>query len=164
MGYTTLFHGDFTISPPLEPRHRVFLCAFSETRRCQRLPKAESESSEKLRQEVKLPFGDRGEHCVGEVSSAFDKIINYDEPPGQQPGLWCNWVPLRDGHALGWNGAEKFYHYEEWLGYLLNTYLIPWGYEVSGSVCWSGEDMEDFGWLRVHGNQVEASAFNREWG
>ena len=36
-------------------------------------------------------------------------------PPFGQPGLWCQWVPTDDGHALVWNGHEKFYRSSGWM-------------------------------------------------
>jgi hypothetical protein len=52
-------------------------------------------------------------------------ICDYNQPPPGQPGLWCKWEPVEDGTAIKWNGKEKFSHSEEWMTYLINTFLKP---------------------------------------
>lgn len=70
------------------------------------------------------------------------------------PGIWCQWEPSDSGDALVWDGAEKFYAYQEWLVFLIEHFLKPWGYTVKGSVEWQGEDSDDTGTLFVANNLV----------
>ncbi|MGI8899562.1 MAG: hypothetical protein ACR2HA_01300 [Nocardioides sp.] len=56
----------------------------------------------------------------------------YNVPPDGQPGLWCDWVPCRDGCCLAYNGVEKFYGGVAWLRYLIDHFLKP-GAEASHS-------------------------------
>lgn len=70
------------------------------------------------------------------------------------PGSYLQWVPTDDGMGLCWDLGEKFYDYAEWLQWLIDTRLGPWGHEVSGSVRWVGEDTSDIGALVVEGNKV----------
>jgi hypothetical protein len=159
MGYDTCFHGAFVISPPLSPDRTAYLRAFSETRRCRRSLSHEPLKSQSLREAVGLPFGEDGAHCAAEPEKDHDLTQDYNEPPRGQPSLWCNWEPSPDGRLLRWNGAEKSRRFVEWLQYLTKTYLGPWGHGLSGTVCWSGEDFEDFGMITAREGQVEASPY-----
>ena len=81
-------------------------------------------------------------------------MVDHNVPPTGQPGLWCQWVPSSDNQGLEWDGGEKFYSYTEWLKYLVKQFLAPWGYVLSGSVAWDGEDHSDRGTLVVRNNVV----------
>lgn len=162
MGYTTNFHGAFSITPPLQPLHRTYLRAFAETRHCQRVAAKELPHYRAMREAVGLPFGHQGEYGLAAMSEDFREVENYNETPSGQPGLWCNWTTSSDGTRLRWNGAEKFYHYAEWLTYLIERFFKPWGYTVSGQICYSGEDCDDFGWITVQKNCVHVSAYEGE--
>lgn len=89
-------------------------------------------------------------------------IADYNSPPEGQPGLWCQWVPSEDGTEIVWNGAEKFYYYVEWIDFLVEKFLKPWGYKVNGRVEWSGEEQGDIGVIEVIDNVVDA--YNGETG
>jgi hypothetical protein len=56
---------------------------------------------------------------------------------------------------LGWDGNEKFYHYIEWLQYLIQHFFEKWGIKLNGEVEWQGEDSSDFGKIIVTDNVVE---------
>ena len=78
--------------------------------------------------------------CGADFSMHLDHKYELDqafraanELPGiEQPGLWCQWVPSSDGTEIAWDEGEKFYNYEEWMQYLLDHFLTPWGYLVAG--------------------------------
>lgn len=55
------------------------------------------------------------------------------------------WTPTDDNAGLQCNGEEKFHHFTEWLEYLIQNFLAPWGYVVDGAVRWRGEDEGDVG-------------------
>ena len=139
MGYTTDFTGHFEITPTLTEEHRAFLVKFNETRR--------------MKRNVDPKYGVDGEWYVdgtGDFGQDHDpNIPDYNGPPSTQPGLWCQWVPSKDGTELSWDGGEKFYSYEEWLKYLNEQYLKPRGYTLSGEVRWQGEDPTDIGLLQM---------------
>jgi hypothetical protein len=73
--------------------------------------------------------------------------------PGS-PGGYVQWEPTEDGKALRWDQGEKFYDYTEWLQFLIDSRLGPWGHTVSGAVAWAGEEVGDNGVLTVEGNKV----------
>ena len=160
MGYTTGFTGKFKFDKPLAREHVEYLIKFSETRRMKRNPNKARALEDKTREAVRLPLGEDAEFfvggggCFGQDHDA--SIIEYNKPPETQPGLWCQWVPSDDGEYLEWNGAEKFYDYVEWLKYIVDNFLKPWGYSITGTVTWRGEDRGDVGNIIVKDNIVEA--------
>jgi hypothetical protein len=139
--------------------HAAYLRQFSDTRRMKRDPALAATLPDPFREAVNLPIGPDGGYFVGGggfMGQDRDaSILEYNRPPEGQPGLWCQWVPKEDGSALVWNGAEKFYFYEEWLRYLIEHFLAPWGYIVHGQMTWQGEEDEDRGRLIVKENQVD---------
>lgn len=108
MGYTTDFIGRVKIDPPLNADEISYLTSFAETRRMHREAGPYYTASD----------GFRGQGHDGDV-------IDYNSPGPEQPGLWCQWVPTEDGTALEWDGGEKFYYAEEWMRYLIDTFLKP---------------------------------------
>lgn len=159
MGYTTDFQGEFKLNKPLTTKHRVYLTKFAETRRMLRNPVRAAKLPDPERLAVGLLVGNDGEYFVGAQGFAGqehdDSIIDYNTPPSTQPGLWCQWIPTEDGTAIVWDGGEKFYEYVEWLEYLINNFLAPWGYVLNGEVEWFGEDANDRGKIVVSNNVVK---------
>ena len=168
MGYSTEFEGHFTVAPPLKPVHAAFLKKFSVTRRVKRNERITAGLPDPERVAVGLPPGTEGAFYVGNEGGDYRGtaewraalpslgVVDYNQPPAGQPGLWCQWVPTPDGAGIEWNEGEKFYDYDQWLQYLIDQFLQPWGYTVSGSISWSGEEEEDVGILEVTGNVVRS--------
>jgi hypothetical protein len=44
----------------------------------------------------------------------------------------------------------------DWLRYIAQELLGPWGYEVQGKIRWQGDENDDRGIVYAEGNQVEA--------
>ena len=153
MGYTTDFEGEFQLDKPLTEAQAQYLTKFSETRRMGRTIQVEN-LSDPVRKAVGLPVGPEGAYFVG----GNDCVIDYNEPPQGQPGLWCQWVPQADEDgaytAISWDGGEKFYEYVEWLEYIIVNFLEPWGYKLNGTVEWFGEESNDRGLIVVEDNAV----------
>jgi len=182
MGYTTDFNGSFTVTPALKPEHAKYLKEFNGTRRMKRDAAKAGKLSDPIRAKAKLPVGDEGGYFVGNgdgnPGKAKDEgsfssccgqqhdgsILDYNQPPAGQPGLWCQWVPSDDGARIEWDGCEKFYDYAEWLRYLVEHFLAPWGYTLSGDVEWQGEGSGDSGVIRVKGNKVHTAGHSRRRG
>lgn len=162
MGYTTTFVGQFNLNKPLLPEHLAYLEKFNETRRMQRDATIAETLPDPVRQRVSLPIGKEGGYFVsagGHYGQDTDKsIVSYNELPVEQPGLWCQWRPNSSGTAIVWDEGEKFYNYEEWLVYLIQHFLQPWGYVLNGEVTWQGEDSNDLGKLVVVNNVVASKA------
>lgn len=158
MGYTTDFNGFFTLDRPLTHEHGEYLAAFAETRRMRRDAKIAETLPDPRRIITGLPIGPEGAYFIGGGGYAGQdrdgSILDFNFPPAGQPGLWCQWVPSGDNARIQWDGGEKFYDYVEWLQYLLDNFLIPWGYTLNGDVSFQGEDDDDRGVIMVRNNQV----------
>jgi hypothetical protein len=147
---------------------------FADTRRMKRDPfkvKAMKDAGKgntrcfELLTALNLPIGLDGDFYCGTGMSGQDggyfnsttdnSVVEYNNPPSTQCGLWCQWNPSDDGTEIVWDGSEKFYNYVEWLEYLIANFLKPWGYEVNGMVEWKGEDSQDIGVIEVVNNVVE---------
>jgi|10_taG_2_1085330.scaffolds.fasta_scaffold43981_3 hypothetical protein len=162
MGYHTNFEGFFVFDKPLKEEHSAYLTRFADTRRMMR--NVSKLPADPLRERVGLPPGIDGSYFVGgavedvDFSDHHPSVADGNCPPADQPSLWCGWAPARVGHqkrdALMWDGSEKFYYYVEWLEYLIKHFIGPWGYRLSGTVCWYGAELDDLGRIRVSGNKV----------
>lgn len=148
MGYSTEFHGQIEINPPLNQKEIEYLNKFSETRRMLR---------------EKGPYFVDG---TGDFGQGQDKdILEYNRPPEGQPGLWCQWVATSDGKYIEWNGAEKFYYAAEWMEYIIDHFIgdnpiarkeltFLQGHKCNGRILAQGEDITDRWELIVEQNKV----------
>ena len=161
MGYTTELLGSFELNKPLTAAQTAYLQAFSKTRRVRRNSELTADRPDPLRIAVGLPIGLQGAYFVGaegpfgQEPSAPD-VVEYNSPPEGQASLWCHWIPTNDGTAIEWDQVEKFYEFEEWLSYLIDHFLKPWGYVLNGRVKWKGEERGDIGTIRVIDNRVSS--------
>jgi hypothetical protein len=161
VGYTTNLYGAINITPALKPEHKKYLTKFSATRRMKRVATLLQHEPDEARANVHLPLGPEGAYFVGSrdpFGQDYDhvSVLDTDEPPLGQPGLWCHWVPSTEGQALVWNECEKFYHFDLWLEYLITHFFKVWGYTLEGTVRWVGEDPNDQGTIYVAENEVFA--------
>lgn len=158
MGYTTDFYGQFELDAPLTKEQANYLTQFCQTRRMKRDVTAMTEMPDPIREAVGLPLGPEGAYFVGGggmMGQEHDaSVVEYNHPPQSQPGPWCQWVPTDDLTGIEWDGGEKFYEYVEWLTYLIENFLKPWGRVLSGEVEWEGEDRDDRGKIVVKDNVV----------
>jgi hypothetical protein len=67
--------------------------------------------------------------------------------PGK-PDHLCAWRPNDDGTELV-IAFDKPYEYLKWLQWLLNHFLLPWGYVLNGKMSWQGETEDDTGVISV---------------
>lgn len=122
MGYNTDFSGEVNIVPPLNSAEIAYLLKFNGTRRmnCAQGPY----------------YVERG----GDYGQDYnDGVLDFNNPPAGQPGLWCQWIPNEDGTALVWDENEKFYESVEWMRYLVEHFLKP------GAIVLESISVEDFG-------------------
>lgn len=147
MGISTRFDGAFRLDKPLSLAHQAYLRRFIRTRRMKRAVELLNGLPDPNREAVGLPLGAEGAYFVAEPSANRYRedptILDYNQPPEGQPGLWCQWIPTEDGTAIVWDGREKFYFYTEWLDYLIAHFLKPWGYTLNGTVHWVCDELSD---------------------
>ena len=156
MGYSTEFTGSFKFNRPLTEEQTKYIQMFAGTRRMKRDPQKLLSMADPVRLSVGLGLGDEGGYYVGAGGFLGQKedesILDYNNPPKHQPGLWCNWTT--DGKELYWNGSEKFYHYIEWLDYLIVDFFVQWDVKLNGEVEWQGDDEDDSGTITIIDNVV----------
>lgn len=99
MGYTTEFRGQVAVEPPLNEHEVNYLMKLNETRRMRRV---------------------KGPYYVGRDANP-QEILDSNHPDPSQPGLWCQWVPDKEGN-LAWDEGEKFYDAEEWMAYIIQLF------------------------------------------
>lgn len=152
MGYNTDFGGSFTLTPALSEAQQTYLIDFSESKRMKRSAAKCSGIADPVREAVGLPVGVEGEYCVfnandGSYGQSVDaSVIDSDIAASTQPSYpWCGWEPAENGSKLKWGEMEKAYDYLEWLKYINESFLKPWGVVIDGKVHWSGDDIEDNG-------------------
>ncbi|MHA2022800.1 MAG: hypothetical protein ACTSWQ_03975 [Candidatus Thorarchaeota archaeon] len=159
MGYTTNFEGQFDLDKPLSEEQISYLNAFNETRRMKRNPHIAEKMDDPTREAVGLPIGKEGEFFVGGIGFAGqdrdDSVLEYNCSPSTQPSLWCQWTPNEEGTAIIWDEGEKFHEYAEWLEYIVENFIKPWGYTLNGEVTWDGEEPSDIGKIVVEDNEVK---------
>lgn len=162
MSYDMEFRGEFAVEPPLRSEHLAYLRAFNRTRHMKRDAVVTELRDDPVRTAVGLPVGTEGEYFVGDAANPWKDsdpgIIAGNDSPATQPSRFCHWTPSEDGTAIIWDGQRKFADWDPWLCYLIEHFLLPWGYVVNGRVEWRGEEWLDVGVLRVRDNVVSAGA------
>lgn len=165
MGYSTDFEGQFNLDKPLIPEHRAYLARFARIRHMRWLDEQVGNLPDPERVAVGLPAGPEGMFLTNDLVMGESygghyphhiAVIDYNDSPVGVPGLWLQWTPTEDGGAIKWDGGEKFYSYVAWLKFLIEHFLTPWGYIMSGRVTWQGNDIDDRGVIIVENNIVMA--------
>lgn len=157
MGYTTSFRGAFEFSRPLTAEEQAYLAAFCATRHMKYdVAKLQAEFGGKHGNPfAPATYGAEGAYFIPQdLATCYDhsSLLNVNEPPTGQPGLWCGWTCSED--RLYWGGCETFYNYVEWLHYIIDHFLAPWGVAIDGAVQWEGEDATDLGVISVRHNHI----------
>lgn len=105
----------------------------------------------------KEDYGTEGEFFVGAKGSfgqdSDSSVINYNDHPSTQPGLWCQWIINEDGE-IEWDESEKFYCAGDWMIYIINNFLAPNGYTCNGIIEARGEEDDDIWRIDVSNNVV----------
>lgn len=167
MGYTTEFEGVLVPDRPFTEEEKEYFNRLMSTRRMKRnvdtlwkLYKGEHGNPFAVNKDdvygVEGEFFAKDDGYAGQTTDS--SILDYNLPPSTQPGLWCNWYINDDGN-IEWDGSEKFYHYREWLQYIVNVFLSVWNIKVSGEIKWRGEDFSDIGVISVNNNVITI----KEW-
>jgi len=150
MGYSTDFRGEFKINKKVDEETYKLLVGLALTRRVKRsgLPKKYGVDGEFYFEESDFDnFGQSETPKEG-------KIVNNNEPPSTQPGLWLQWQIQEDHETIIWDRQEKFYNYIEWIIYIIDKILKPRGYVLEGRVDWRGEEWDDNGTITIKDNKI----------
>lgn len=189
MGYTTNFTGEIAVTPPLSADEADFLARFARTRHCEHQPNLYFAMPGLLSPAELLQLGRHAAYmhsdCPRPGSSCYRSATGA-------PGLWCQWVPGTINHDTGeftsieWNGGEKFYDYAEWMKFLIQHFLMPGAFALTGSglaetgsaaavmspaghvlngvIEWRGEEDSDMGQIIVKDNAVMIQRATRAYG
>ncbi|MDN3056072.1 hypothetical protein PH213_16255 [Streptomyces sp. SRF1] len=107
MSEFTNFIGSVSIEPPLNESEVLYLQRFSNTRR---MARTSGPYSTVATGRLVVPDGD---------------ILDINEPPVGQPGLYCQWIPGESGASLEWSRRSKFPFAAEWMSYIIDQFLKP---------------------------------------
>lgn len=158
MGYTTEFEGSIAVEPPLSAEEISYLTKFNDTRRMRRK---------------------NGPYCVEGSGFSYgvdSDVIDHNNPPEGQPGLWCQWRPTEDGKDIIWDGGEKFYDSPEWMQYIIDHFIgvdpiakkvdpenfaFLQGHVCNGQIEAQGEYSDDRWLLIVENNKVKVAKSKR---
>lgn len=145
MGYSTDFEGVIKIEPALNQEEITYLNAFFDTRHMQRTG---------------------GPYVIGESE---EDVTEYNQPPEEQPGLWCNLWINEEGTEMQWSQCEKTYDLGEWVAYVIEHFIKPdciakqrhpdecaffTGHTCNGILEASGEEAGDIWGIIVQNNTV----------
>ena len=158
----------------LRPEHKAYLRRFSEIRHLPLQEERLQSLSDPLRLAVGLPVGTHGMYFTGMIEGdpnhsyglVQDALLEYscalprtdvlavqENEPSLFPSRYCQWEPTRNGKGIEWSQGDKFYGDVEWLRFLLEHFLLPWGYDLTGAVSYQGEQGEH-GKIIVENHQV----------
>jgi hypothetical protein len=142
----------------LKIEHASYLQAFTWSRRMRRDRAKARLLPDPIRESVGLTVGFQGGYFVGgggyRGQDRDESILEYNVPPDDQPSLWCSWMVNEERTAII-GGADHGSDHDEWLEYLIEHFLLPWGYVVNGRVKWQGSDPPDQGTICVVENMIE---------
>jgi hypothetical protein len=159
MGYHTGFQGEFRLEPALNAAQRDYVLAFVDVRHGQRKTNLIQNLPDPFREAAKLELGRQGLNCTATLANSLEVYSDYNRPAEGAPGLYCPWTINADGSTLISSYPDKAYEPQEWLGFLLQHFLIPWHVVASGVVLWHGERVGDAGAYSIVANHLEVVSF-----
>jgi hypothetical protein len=162
MGYDTQFRGRFDLDKKLTDAHATYLRRFADVRHMERDAEIAKKLPDPIREAVGLPIGSQGMYFTGTTADfrhdEDPSIIDYSSQPDEVPSLWCDWIPTKDSLGIEHDSSrEKFRNYIEWIEFIIEHFLKPWGYVLNGEVRWVGENVFDDRGIIVVDNNVVTS-------
>lgn len=176
MGYTIKYSGRFNLNKSLTDDQAKFLRDFAATRHYSRAWKEDEENGKWfVDPDCKFEpdfFNDKEYEKVlyakpynHKKRKAYELekwgCADYSEVNPGMPSFYCQWVPTEDMMGIEWDGGEKFYNAKEWLEFIIENYLKPWGYVLNGQVEYKYGENEypsEFGFLIIKDNIVDVIA------
>ena len=160
MGYTTWFKGKFRFNKKIDDKLYKYLTNFNNTRHMKRdINRIIEMYPDWKKYSFNGDLGNEGAFFAPPYDREYyldESVIDINNPPIDVPGIWCQWKVSDDKRCLEWDRGEKFYHYIEWLSYLIKNFIEPSGYRLNGKVDWQGENDDDKGTIIVQENVIKA--------
>ena len=158
--YNTTFIGAFKINKKLDKYVANLINGITTTRRMKRDISKLAKKFNISNELAQMKYGIDGEFYYD--TSDFKKfgqsndntIIDINSPPGDQPGLWCQWYYFEDANEIRWDQSDYFYNYVEWIKYIIEKILKPRNYNLDGKIKWKGDDPCDKGEIQIKSNKL----------
>ena len=156
MGYNTAWNGSLEVYNANEKRAKLpkklasLIVGLSRTRRMGRNTDLLAKRLRMSKERCERLYGMYGEKYIEKDfettagQTVHPDITDYNRPPPNQPGLWCDFTYNAATRTIEWNEADKTYDGAEWIDYI-NRLLQESGYHLKGTMNWEGEDPEDTG-------------------
>ncbi|BCL83060.1 hypothetical protein ccbrp13_55250 [Ktedonobacteria bacterium brp13] len=163
MAFGVTWNGRLALDRPLDSEHNAYLQAFHLVHRTRVDAAQLALRPDILRTAVGLPVGPEGAYYVGSEPGFDDPAnalsLDEHEPPVGQPSVLCPWMPTEDGQVLILDETHDCVRIVEWLHYILEHFLVPWGYVLNGNMLLEAkiEDDLDRVTITVEDNSVHVA-------
>ena len=151
------YEGLISLDRQLSEEHAAYLVAFTESRHMRRDPLGiVATYPDPIREKAGLPLGvDAGYFVGGTTASEWNSPPpDWLVPPAGQPENWCSVALSADSMGLEIAKQVSTKYVMEWLVYIIDHFLEPWGYIANGQMKWWGSSMGDTGIIVVNNNKV----------
>ena len=158
MGYDTYFNGEFELDKLLSDDQREFLDMWLNGDHVARDPALLKKADCSKRNLECLNLLDRlgmelGEECVNYVGQ-FNDGTTLSHDVAALPGRHCVWEISRRGATISSERGTNE-DYVAWLRYIIEHFLIPWGYVLNGECYWDGDQNDDKGEIEIENNVIK---------
>lgn len=150
------FDGSFGVETYLDTETINLILGLNKSRRVKRDTKALARKLDISLKECLETYLEDGQLYVPDNDDITDdeSVVSLNEPPSDQPGLYCKWTVDVEDNSIVWDGSQDFENFFEWLNYLIEIVLKPRGYVVNGKVRYIGRRLDDMGLITVKKNDV----------
>ena len=155
------FDGSFGVETYLDNDTINLILGLNKSRRVKRDTKALARKLDISVKECLETYLEDGQLYVPDCDDFTDdeSVVSLNEPPSDQPGLFCKWTVDVEDNSIVWDGTQDFENFFEWLNYLIEIVLKPRGYVVNGKVRYVGKRLDDMGLITVKKNDVLLKRF-----
>lgn len=151
MGYNTDFDGEIKINPALPKDIANYIRDFSRVKHIKRDP----EVVPSLNDGKGLSYcfngnpGPDGCYYIGK-----DESLGTGEEELDGLSLWCDFTVSQDGSEIMWNQSSRTIKALEWISFLINHFIAPFGHVCNGTIECCGDNFDDKWEICVENNEV----------
>tara|TARA_A200000113_G_scaffold222467_2_gene236116 strand:+ start:583 stop:1065 length:483 start_codon:yes stop_codon:yes gene_type:complete len=156
MGYKTVWEGFYNVLDKNGKQTRLpkkvadLIIGLSNTRRMKRDTRLLAKRLYMSKEKCERLYGQYGERYIEKDyettfgQTNYPEILNYNQPPPNQPSLWCDFTYNRKSQVIEWKESEKTREGLAWIRYIINL-VQSHGYDLNGHMKWQGEEEDDKG-------------------
>ena len=156
MGYKTVWEGCYYVHDKNGKQTRLpkkiadLIIGLSNTRRMERDTCLLAKRLHMSKEKCERLYGQYGERYIEKDHETtfgqtdYPEILNYNQPPPNQPSLWCDFTYNRKSQVIEWRESEKTREGLAWIRYIANL-VHSHGYDLKGHMSWQGEEEDDKG-------------------